>query len=101
MLNIDLHCHSTISDGLLSPADVAYRAHHYGVEVWALTDHDEIGGVSAARAAAKAVGMQHVGGVEISVTWAGHTIHIVGLQIDETHPQLVQGLYDTRHGRAK
>ncbi|PRC90694.1 3',5'-nucleoside bisphosphate phosphatase [Solimicrobium silvestre] len=101
MLNIDLHCHSTVSDGLLSPADVATRAHNNGVDVWALTDHDEIGGISVARATAKELGMRHVAGVEISITWAGHTIHIVGLQIDETNPQLVQGLYDTRHGREK
>ena len=99
MLNVDLHCHSSISDGLLSPTAIATRAHEHGVQVWALTDHDEIGGVAQARATALALGMRHVGGVEISVTWAGHTIHIVGLQIDETHPVLVQGLYDTRHGR--
>ncbi len=101
MLNVDLHCHSTVSDGLLSPADIAQRAHQHGVQVWALTDHDEIGGVALAREAATLLGMRHVGGVEISVTWAGHTIHIVGLRIDETDPVLVQGLYDTRHGREK
>lgn len=99
MLNVDLHCHSTISDGLLSPTQIANRAHQHGVQVWALTDHDEINGVAEARATASALGMRHVGGVEISVTWAGHTIHIVGLQIDEANPVLVQGLYDTRHGR--
>jgi len=101
MLNVDLHCHSTVSDGLLSPTDIARRAHEHGVDVWALTDHDEIGGVALARDEARQLGMRHVGGVEISVTWAGHTIHIVGLQIDETDSALVQGLYDTRHGREK
>jgi predicted metal-dependent phosphoesterase TrpH len=101
MLNVDLHCHSTVSDGLLPPEVVAARAHHNGVDVWALTDHDEVGGVAIARAAAKNLDMQFVAGVEISVTWAKKTIHIVGLQIDETNPALVQGLYDTRHGREK
>jgi len=101
MLNVDLHCHSTVSDGLLTPAEIANRAHQRGVDVWALTDHDEISGVAVAREVAKSLGMQHVGGVEISVTWAKKTIHIVGLQIDETSPGLVQGLYDTRHGREK
>ncbi len=101
MLNVDLHCHSTVSDGLLSPAEIAVRAHSHGVDVWALTDHDEIGGVATARQTAKGLGMRHVAGVEISVTWAKKTIHIVGLQIDETNPALVQGLYETRHGREK
>jgi 3',5'-nucleoside bisphosphate phosphatase len=101
MLNVDLHCHSTVSDGLLSPTDIAKRAHANGVDVWALTDHDEVGGITAARTAAHEVGMRFVTGVEISVTWCSKTIHIVGLQIDETHPQLLQGLIDTRHGREK
>ncbi|MET3120671.1 putative metal-dependent phosphoesterase TrpH [Oxalobacteraceae bacterium GrIS 2.11] len=99
MLNVDLHCHSTVSDGLLSPTEIATRAHQHGVDVWALTDHDEISGVATAREVAKNLGMRHVGGVEISVTWAKRTIHIVGLQIDETNAGLVQGLDDTRHGR--
>jgi predicted metal-dependent phosphoesterase TrpH len=101
MLNVDLHCHSTISDGLLSPKEVATRAHQHGVDVWALTDHDEVSGVATAREVANDLGMRHVGGVEISVTWARKTIHIVGLQIDATNPELVQGLYDTRNGREK
>ncbi len=99
MLNIDLHCHSTISDGLLTPAGVATRAHRNGVNVWALTDHDEISGIAAARNTATDLGMRHVAGVEISVTWANNTIHIVGLQIDETNLALQQGLLATRNGR--
>ncbi|AON55536.1 3',5'-nucleoside bisphosphate phosphatase [Herbaspirillum seropedicae] len=100
-LKFDLHCHSNVSDGLLPPEQVAARAKANGVGVWALTDHDEIDGVARARAAAQALGMVHVGGVEISVTWAGHTVHIVGLQIDETNPALVQGLAATRNGRER
>ncbi len=99
MLNVDLHCHSNVSDGTLSPAVVAARAKANGVDVWALTDHDEISGIAAAREAATALGLCYVAGVEISVTWAGQTVHIVGLQIDETEPTLVQGLHATRYGR--
>lgn len=99
MLNVDLHCHSNVSDGLLPPEQVAARAHANGVALWALTDHDEIGGIAAARQAARALGMRHVAGVEISVTWAAQTVHIVGLGIDETNAALVQGLAATRNGR--
>ncbi len=101
MLNVDMHCHSNVSDGLLLPEQVAARAHANGVDVWALTDHDEISGVAAAREAAEALGMRHVAGVEISVTWANQTVHIVGLRIDETNAALVQGLAATRNGRER
>lgn len=100
-LKFDLHCHSNVSDGLLPPEEVAARAKANGVGVWALTDHDEVGGVARARAAARALGMEHVAGVEISVTWAGHTVHIVGLRIDETNQALVEGLAATRNGRER
>ncbi|MBS0308195.1 MAG: PHP domain-containing protein [Proteobacteria bacterium] len=100
MRNIDLHCHSNISDGTLTPAAVAARAHANGVDVWALTDHDELDGIPEAREAAGDFGMRYVPGVEISVTWAGQTIHIVGLRIDETNADLMQGLAATRGGRA-
>ncbi|MGS0741594.1 3',5'-nucleoside bisphosphate phosphatase [Glaciimonas sp. GG7] len=101
MLNVDLHCHSNISDGILTPAQVAARAKANGVDVWALTDHDEISGIDEARAAAHALNLHFVTGVEISITWAGHTIHIVGLKIDETNQELVQGLAATRGGRER
>lgn len=100
-LKFDLHCHSNVSDGLLPPEQVAARARANGVGVWALTDHDEVGGVARARAAAQALGMVHVGGVEISVTWAGQTVHIVGLRIDETNRTLIDGLAATRNGRER
>ncbi len=99
MLNVDLHCHSNISDGVLAPAAVAARAKANGVDVWALTDHDEVDGIPEARAAAAALGLTYIPGVEISITWGGQTIHIVGLQIDETNAALVQGLAATRGGR--
>lgn len=99
VLKVDLHCHSNVSDGVLAPAAVAQTARKAGVEVWALTDHDEVDGVAEARAAAQALGMQFVSGVEISITWAKETVHIVGLQIDETHAGLCAGLAATRAGR--
>lgn len=101
MLNIDLHCHSNVSDGALRPSAVAARAKANGVDVWALTDHDELGGIAEAREAAHSLGMRHVAGVEISVTWAGKTVHIVGLQVDETDENLVRGLAHTRSGRER
>jgi predicted metal-dependent phosphoesterase TrpH len=100
-INADLHCHSLVSDGTMPPEAVAARAHAAGVTVWALTDHDEVGGQARARGAAQALGMQYVPGVEISVTWAGQTVHIVGLQIDPDDAQLVGGLAATRSGRSR
>ena len=97
----DLHCHSTVSDGALAPEAVVARAHANGVNVLALTDHDEVSGVAEAALAAQDLGMRFVPGVEISVTWAGQTVHIVGLNVDATHQGLLSGLADTRSGRAK
>lgn len=95
----DLHSHSTASDGVLSPSDLVRRAAQQGVDVLALTDHDEIGGVFVARAVAAEHGIDLVAGVEISVTWAGRTIHIVGLRVDPEHPALLEGLRCNRSGR--
>lgn len=99
MLNVDLHCHSHVSDGTLAPAELAARAHANGVDVWALTDHDEIGGIAEARRAAQAIGLRFIAGVEISITWTGQTVHIVGLNIDEHSTVLQQGLASVRSGR--
>jgi predicted metal-dependent phosphoesterase TrpH len=99
-MNADLHCHSTVSDGQFAPTDVARRAHANGVTLWALTDHDEVRGQHEARTAAEALGMDYLSGVEISVTWAGRTVHIVGLGIDPTSQILIDGLARTRDGRA-
>ena len=96
ILNADLHCHSVVSDGTLTPEQLAQRAHANGVELWALTDHDEVGGQHRALAAARAQGIKYLTGTEISVTFAGHTVHIVGLGSDPDHPALVQGLRSTR-----
>ncbi len=98
-LNADLHCHSSFSDGTLSPETLAARARTLGVDLWALTDHDELGGQLRAAEAARREGLQWLGGVEVSVTFAGETVHIVGLGIDPTHPELQAGLARVRTGR--
>ena len=99
-MNADLHCHSTVSDGQLAPADVARRAQANGVTLWALTDHDELGGQAEARQTAEQLGMRYLSGVEISVTWASRTVHIVGLNVDPACQALIDGLARTRDGRA-
>jgi 3',5'-nucleoside bisphosphate phosphatase len=100
-LNADLHCHSVVSDGTLTPEALAARAKANGVELWALTDHDEIGGQARAAAAAAAHGMAYLTGTEISVTFANETVHIVGLGFDATNPIIVNGLAKTRGGRGE
>lgn len=99
MLNVDLHCHSNVSDGLLAPAEVVARAAGRGVHVLALTDHDSVGGLSAAAESAARHGLGFVPGVEISVTWAGRTLHVLGLRLDASHPALLAGLEAIREGR--
>jgi predicted metal-dependent phosphoesterase TrpH len=101
ILNADLHCHSVVSDGTLTPEALAERASANGVELWALTDHDEIGGQARAAAAAKACGMRYLSGVEISVTFLHQTVHIVGLGFDPANPALTEGLKQTRGGRSQ
>jgi predicted metal-dependent phosphoesterase TrpH len=101
ILNADLHCHSVVSDGTLTPEELAARAAANGVELWALTDHDEIGGQHRAAAAALAQGMRYLTGTEISVTFANETVHIVGLGFDPDDAANSEGLYDTRGGRGR
>jgi len=99
--NYDLHCHSTASDGLLAPAELVRRAGVNGVEILALTDHDELCGLAEARAQAKVLGLRFVDGVEVSISWGEITIHVVGLNIDPDNQQLQQGLQSIRQGRAE
>ena len=101
MLDYDLHCHSSVSDGTLTPAEVVNRAAERGVKVLALTDHDDVDGLDEARAAAAQHGITFINGVEISVTWRTHTVHIVGLGIDPAYPPLAEGLRSVRSGRGK
>ncbi|TAN10381.1 MAG: PHP domain-containing protein [Burkholderiaceae bacterium] len=97
--NADLHCHSIFSDGTLTPEDVAARASGHGVDLWALTDHDGVGGQQRALQAAREHGMHYLTGVEVSITYADTTVHIVGLGFDPANPDLVAGLDATRGGR--
>lgn len=101
MQNYDLHCHSNISDGTLSPAELVARAAERGVKVLALTDHDDMDGLDEARAAAAIHNMTFINGVEISVSWRTHTVHVVGLNIDPAHSPLAQGLHNLRSGRGE
>ena len=96
---IDLHCHSTISDGLLSPQDLVAHAAKSGVKVLALTDHDDVGGLQAAREAALQHDVHFINGVEISATWKKRTLHIVGLKIDAENTALKTALDKVRIGR--
>lgn len=96
---IDLHCHSTISDGLFSPEELVAHAHKQGVKLLALTDHDDLGGLVTARKTAEQLGMQFVNGVEISVTWKKRTLHIVGLKVDPEYQPLKTALDAVREGR--
>jgi 3',5'-nucleoside bisphosphate phosphatase len=101
ILNADLHCHSVISDGTLTPEALAERAKANGVELWALTDHDEVGGQDRALAAARAQGLPYLTGTEISITFADKTVHIVGLGFDAHNTDMVEGLRRTRGGRGE
>ena len=98
-MKVDLHSHSTCSDGLLSPADLVERAVLRGVDMLALTDHDALAGLAVAREAARQRGLRLIDGVEISVQWEATTLHIVGLGIGTAHLPLVDGLAAIRAGR--
>jgi predicted metal-dependent phosphoesterase TrpH len=99
--NYDLHTHSTASDGLLPPADLVRRAAASGVQILALTDHDELCGLAEARTEAAALGLRFIDGVEISISWGGISIHVVGLNINPHSEPLQRGLRGIRQGRTE
>ncbi|HQR12174.1 MAG TPA: 3',5'-nucleoside bisphosphate phosphatase [Casimicrobiaceae bacterium] len=99
MHRYDLHSHSTYSDGLLTPDALVHRAASRGVDVFALTDHDDTGGLPEAAAAARDARIEFIPGAELSVSWESHTLHILGLNIDAAHPELDAGLASIRSGR--
>src|ERR1700690_451686 len=99
MRNFDLHCHSNVSDGVLSPQALVSRAAEKGVHVLALTDHDDVDGLTEAKPFAQRDGIWFIPGVEISVTWETSTLHIVGLRIDANNPYLLKGLKEIQQGR--
>lgn len=98
-MNIDLHCHSTASDGALAPALVVARAHERGVQTLALTDHDTLEGLDEARAAAQALGMQLINGIELSCQWGGATIHVLGYGFAADAAPLCEAIERLHHGR--
>ena len=100
-LNADLHCHSTASDGSLTPGELAQRALEGGVRLWSLTDHDELAAQHEARAAAEALGLAYVSGVEVSVSFIGETVHILGFGFDPQDADFAAGLAALRAGRAE
>ncbi|MCQ4324601.1 phosphatase [Stutzerimonas stutzeri] len=96
---VDLHCHSTASDGVLAPAKLVERAHGRGIELLALTDHDTVDGLDEARAAAQALGMRLVNGIELSCLWSGATIHVLGYGFASDAPALQRAIADLHDGR--
>ena len=100
-MSVDLHCHSNVSDGRLTPAELVRRAAQRGVDLLALTDHDTLAGLAQAQAMAQEVGIGFVDGVEVSVTWRGKTVHVVGLGIDRNDAALAAGLARVRSGRTR
>lgn len=99
MTSVDLHCHSTISDGLLTPQTLVQRAFDNGVQILALTDHDDCDGLEEAGQAAQPLGIRFINGVEISTNWRGKTLHIVGLGIDPSEQPIREGLAQVRGNR--
>lgn len=97
---VDLHLHSTASDGRLAPAELVAYAAARGVRALSLTDHDTTDGIAAAGAAARAAGVGFVAGIELSCEWRGRGVHVLGLAIDPDAPALRAGLGQLRDLRA-
>ncbi|GAB6389874.1 PHP domain-containing protein [Stutzerimonas marianensis] len=98
-MNVDLHCHSTASDGVLAPAVLVERAHARGVELLALTDHDTLDGLDDARATAESLGMRLVNGIELSCLWNGATIHVLGYAFERDALPLARAIETLHEGR--
>ncbi|MGH2795752.1 MAG: PHP domain-containing protein [Actinomycetota bacterium] len=103
-MRIDLHVHSNNSDGAFPPAEVARIAREAGLDAIALTDHDSMAGIGAAREAGEAVGLTVYDGCEISAVWQGGSVHVLGYFMDPSHPRLreeLASILDDREWRAK
>ncbi|MET1078462.1 MAG: PHP domain-containing protein [Pseudomonas sp.] len=98
-MTVDLHCHSTASDGALAPALVVARAHERGVRLLALTDHDTLEGLEEAHAAARELGLQLINGIELSCLWGGATIHVLGYAFASQAPALQRAIAELHGGR--
>lgn len=98
-MKVDLHCHSTASDGVLAPAEVVSRAHARGVQLLALTDHDTLDGLDEARTAAAGLGVELINGIELSALWGGATVHVLGYAFATDAPALRQAIAELHEGR--
>lgn len=97
----DLHTHSTVSDGSLTPSALVAAAAASGIRTLALSDHDTMAGIPAAEEAATALGIRLIPAVELSATWQDRTIHIVGLALDEHDPVLNAGMLQLQRIRVE
>ncbi len=97
----DLHSHTTASDGMLSPEELVHRAVQMRIGTLAITDHDSVDAIPAAQAeiARAGLGLDLITGVEISTVWENHEIHIVGLNIDISHPEMIAFLAEQKERR--
>lgn len=100
-IRYDFHCHSTASDGALTPSELIHRAHQQGVNILSLTDHDCTDGLKEASDTAKQTGIKLIPGVEISTTWNNKCLHIIGLNINPDHSPLHEGLINLQHIRVQ
>lgn len=100
-MTIDLHMHSTASDGTLSPTELMRFAAECGCNTMALTDHDTAAGVSEARSEAHRLGIRFIAGIEVSSLWGGRSIHVVGLGIDDTNPVLTRKVREFEVSRTR
>lgn len=103
-LKYDLHCHSSFSDGALTPSEVILRAKEQGVTTLALTDHDTVAGLAEAQQAAEQQALDFIPGIELSCLWSNKTFHVLGLNIDPSNAEILTGtqqLQEIRLERAK
>jgi predicted metal-dependent phosphoesterase TrpH len=101
MGRIDLHVHSTRSDGSFSPGDLAREVARAGLCAFALTDHDTLAGLEEAREAARALGVEVIPGVEVTARYPGRAMHVLGYGFDEREPRLLAVLAEVRAGRTE
>jgi predicted metal-dependent phosphoesterase TrpH len=100
-LRLDLHTHSTASDGVLAPAELARQARAAGLDVIGLTDHDSTAGVAEAQAAGAALGLRVIAGVEVNTDRPGGEAHVLGYFVDHEQPEFQHTLTVLREARAK
>ena len=99
MPGIDLHLHTTASDGAFAPADLVRMAHAAGLDCIAITDHDSTDGVAAAQETGQALGVRVIAGIEFNTMWHGQSVHILGHFVDTEHPELQAVIARQRDGR--